>query len=85
MSPLGVNLLEWVNVKFEVRDTIVQVYVNQKKAFDLKTAMKPVRLVGLIHRFQGPGSVNFNRISRRNGVVVYEDGFDWSIHVIRYG
>lgn len=76
LSALGVNFSDWVNVRFEVRDTLVQVYINRKKAFDLKAAMKPVRLVGLIYRFQGTGSVNFIKISRHQGEIVYEENFD---------
>jgi len=76
LSALGVDFTQWVEVKFEVRDTLVQLYINQKKAFDLKTTMNPVRLVGLIYRFQGTGSVNFIKISRHSGEVVYEETFD---------
>jgi len=76
LSPLGVDFTKWVKVKFTVRDSVVQVFINDKKAFDLKTQMKPVRLTGMIYRFQGAGSVNLIRISKHNGDVTYEEDFD---------
>ena len=76
LSPLGVDFSKWVKVKFTVRDSLVQVFINDKKAFDLKAQMTPVRLSGMIYRFQGTGSVNSIRISRHNGDVTYEEDFD---------
>jgi hypothetical protein len=76
LSPLGVDFTKWVKVKFTVRDSVVQVFINDKKAFDLKTQMKPVRLTGMIYRFQGTGSVNSIKISKHNGYVTYEEDFD---------
>ncbi|MBA4058586.1 MAG: hypothetical protein C0490_27975, partial [Marivirga sp.] len=76
LSPLGVNFSDWVNVRFQVRDTLVQIYINQNKAFDLKATLKPVRLVGLVYRFKGTGSVNLIKISRHSGEVLYEENFD---------
>lgn len=76
LSPLGVNFSDWVNVKFHVQDTLVLVYINQKKAFELKASLKPVKLVGLVYRFKGTGSVNFVKISRHNGDFIYHEDFD---------
>lgn len=76
LSPLGVNFSDWVNVTFRIQDKLVGIYINEKKAFDLKAAQKPVRLVGLIYRFKGTGSVNFIKISKCSGETIYEENFD---------
>jgi hypothetical protein len=76
LSPLGVDFAKWVNVKITIQDSLVNVYINGKDAFDLKARIKPVRFAGMIYRFQGNGSVNFIRISKRNGDVTYDDSFD---------
>jgi hypothetical protein len=76
LSVLGVDFSKWVKIRFTVQDTLAQLYINDKKAFDLNAPIKPVRRVGMIFKFQGTGSVNFVRVSRKNGDVVYEDNFD---------
>jgi len=76
LSVLGVDFSKWVNVRFTVQDSIAQLFVNDKKAFDMKITIKPVRWVGMIFKFQGTGSVNFVRVSQKKGEVVYEDNFD---------
>lgn len=75
LTPLGVSLQDWVNVRFEVTDSIAQVFINKQRAFDLITRMRPVPWVGMIFKFRGSGSVDFVRVSRKNGDVVYEESF----------
>jgi hypothetical protein len=76
LSRLGVDFTKWVNVKVSVQDSLVHLLINGKNAFDLKVTLHPIRFAGVIFRFQGTGSVNFIRISRQNGEVMYEDNFD---------
>jgi hypothetical protein len=76
LSRLGVDFTKWVNVKVSVQDSLVHLLINGKNAFDLKVTLHPIRFAGAIFRFQGTGSVNFIRISRQNGEVMYEDNFD---------
>jgi hypothetical protein len=76
LSPLGVDFSKWVNVKVSVQDSLVHLFINGKKAFDLKVDLRPLRFAGMIYRFQGSGSVNFIRISKHNGDVTYDENFD---------
>ncbi|MEJ1239992.1 hypothetical protein WBG78_17765 [Chryseolinea sp. T2] len=76
LSPLGVELQDWVNVRFEVADSVAQVLINSKKAFDLITRMEPLPWVGMIFKFRGAGSIDYVRVSRKNGDVVYEESFE---------
>ncbi|MGC3946895.1 MAG: hypothetical protein QM762_20655 [Chryseolinea sp.] len=75
LSPLGADLQSWVDVRFEVVDSVAQVFINRKKAFELITRMEPLSWVGTIFKFRGAGSVDFVRVSRKNGDVVYEESF----------
>lgn len=75
LSPLGVALENWVDVKFEVQDTLAKVYVNHRKVFDISARLEPVPWVGMIFKFKGAGSVDFIRVSRKNGDTVYEESF----------
>ena len=80
LSRLGVDFSKWVKVKFTVQDTLAQIIINDKNAFDLTATMKPVRWIGMIFRFKGTGSVNYVRVSRKNGDVLYEENFNLSSH-----
>ncbi|HTF22256.1 MAG TPA: hypothetical protein VK658_29450 [Chryseolinea sp.] len=75
LSPLGAALEDWVDVKFDVQDTLAQLYINHQKAFELTVRLEPVPWVGMIFKFKGTGSVDFIRVSRKNGEVVYEESF----------
>jgi hypothetical protein len=75
LSPLGVAMDKWVNVRFQVLDTAAQVFINDHKAFDLTTRLGPLTWVGMIFKFKGAGSVDFIRVSRKNGEIVYEESF----------
>ena len=75
LSPLGVNLREWVNVRFQVTDSLAEVFINHQKAFELNVHMEPVPWVGMVFKFRGAGSVDYVRVSRKNGDVVYEESF----------
>ena len=68
-------LESWVDVKFQVQDTLAEVFINQRKAFDLTVHMEPLTWVGMIFKFKGSGSVDLVRVSRKNGDVVYEESF----------
>ena len=76
LSPLGVDFNKWVNIKVDVQDSVVHLLINEKKAFDLKVNLRPVKFAGMVFRFQGTGSVNFIKISKHNGDVTFEETFD---------
>jgi hypothetical protein len=75
LSPLGAALEDWVDVKFQVQDTLAEVFINHRKAFDLTSHLEPVSWVGMIFKFKGAGSVDYIRVSRKNGDVIYEESF----------
>lgn len=75
MSAFGVDFTDWVKVRAEVRDSIGQVFINGRKADEFKIRMKPAKFSGMIFRFQGAGSVDFIRIQKHNGKLMYEETF----------
>lgn len=74
-SALGVALDKWVPVRFQMQDTVAWLDIDGRRAFDLRARMKPSPWVGMIFKFRGSGSVEFVRVSRKNGDVVYEESF----------
>lgn len=75
-SPLGCDFLDWINVRYEVRDRKGQIFINHKKVYDTSLDVNPIKIVGLLYRFQGTGSVNFVKLSRVDGKVIYQDDFN---------
>lgn len=74
-SPLGCDFSDWVKVRYEVRDGNGQIFINDKEMYDMNLAITPVKIVGVLYRFQGTGSVNYVRLSNVYDEVVYEENF----------
>lgn len=76
LSGFGCNMNEWVRLRCEVRNKQVQIWVNDKKAYEYTFKEVPNKIVGVSYRFQGPGSVNGIKLTRTNGSAVLEDTFE---------
>lgn len=76
LSGFGCNMNEWVRLRCEVRNKQVQIWVNDKKAYEYTFQNAPNKIVGVSYRFQGPGSVNAVKLSRLNGSAVLENTFE---------
>ena len=74
-SPLGCDFSDWVNVRVEVKNKVGQLFINHNKAFDLNLDIPPVKIVGLLYRFQGTGSINSVKLATIHDHVVYEENF----------
>lgn len=74
-SLLGCDFSDWVNVRMVVKDKKGELFINHKKVYDLNFEIPSVKIVGLLYRFQGTGSVNFAKFTSINGEVIYEDNF----------
>ena len=74
-TALGCDFSDWVNVRLDVNDGLGKLFINGKKEFDLNFKIKPVKIVGLLYRFQGTGSINFVKLFTRGGEAVYEENF----------
>lgn len=75
LSALGVDLSKWVKVVCVIQDNLITVNINDNPAFTIPQVMPATKIVGLVYRFQGTGSVNSLKLSRVNGDTVYEENF----------
>lgn len=74
-SLLGCDFSDWVQVRLEVKEKKGVLFINGKKTYDLNLDFPSVKIVGLLYRFQGTGSVDFARLSSVDGEVIFEDNF----------
>jgi hypothetical protein len=74
LSTLGCDLSQWVKVRCTVKDQTGRIFINGKLAFENKYSGAD-KIVGLIFRFQGTGSINEVSLTNANGVKVLDDKF----------
>jgi hypothetical protein len=75
LSAFGGDLSRWTKVRCEAKDKKVQLWVNGKKAFETAFPNPPARIIGIRYGFKGTGSVNYTRLSRVDGRIVFEEAF----------
>ena len=75
LSAFGSDMSQWTRFRCEVRNKRVQLFVNDKKAFETTFANPPARIVGIHYGFRGTGSVNYARLAKATGEVVFEESF----------
>jgi hypothetical protein len=76
LSAFGCDLSQWVDVRCEVRNKRVRLWINGKQAYEAEFPNEASPLVGVSYDIEGTGSVDWVRFARLNGQVVYEDTFD---------
>jgi hypothetical protein len=74
-SGLGCDLSDWVRIRCEVSDGKGILFINEKKVYDLNLTIEPKRIIGLLFRFHGTGSVDYVKLSDVRGNLVFEDTF----------
>ncbi|GAB3957524.1 hypothetical protein GCM10028805_50380 [Spirosoma harenae] len=81
LSAFGADLSQWVDVRCEVRNGLVKLFVNNKKAYEFQTTAAPKDIVGISYDFEGTGSVDAVRFIKPDGKVIFDDIFDSPILV----
>ena len=76
LSAFGADLSTWVDVRCEVRNKHVQLFVDGKKAYEAIAPNAFTDIVGVSYEFEGTGSVDFVRFNRLDGTTAFEDNFD---------
>jgi len=76
LSALGVDFSKWVNVRIEIVNRKGKVFINGKDSFVVESMPAPAKLVGILFRFQGTGSVNDVSISRAENQTIFKETFD---------
>lgn len=74
LSAFGCDLSQWVNVRCEVKDGKGRILINDQVAHEV-TVNNSKKIVGLIYRFQGTGSINEVMLASQNGTAKFEDSF----------
>jgi hypothetical protein len=74
LSSFGANVSDWVNVRCEVKNKIGKIFINDTIAFQ-NTYNSSEKIVGMIFRFEGSGSVEDVSLTNAKGVSVLNDTF----------
>ncbi|HEY0651682.1 MAG TPA: hypothetical protein VGD65_01095 [Chryseosolibacter sp.] len=74
LSAFGADLSQWVNVKIEVKNQKGQIYINENLAYESPWNSSE-KIVGMIFRFQGAGSIDHVRLASTDNEYVFEDAF----------
>jgi hypothetical protein len=75
LSSLGVDFSNWVNLRLEVKNKGVQVFINDKLAVQSDFFLDAGKVIGIAYRFQGTGAIDYVHLSDEKGNRVYEEGF----------
>ena len=75
LSGFGVDFNDYTKVRLEILQGNAKFYVNGKLAYQLTNITLASKIVGIGYRFQGTGFVDYVKITRGNGDVVFEDDF----------
>lgn len=74
LSAFGCDLSQWVKVRCEVKDGKGNIFINDHVAQEIEIKDSK-RIVGLMYRFQGTGSINEVTLSSQDGTAKFEDSF----------
>ncbi len=74
LTALGCDFADWITVTCRVKNGHGEVFADEQLAFefDIPHAEK---LVGLVYRFQGTGSINSVQLSNETNEIVLEENF----------
>lgn len=75
LSPLGVDFSNWVKLRLEAKNKVVQVFINDKLALQTSFSMDAGKIIGIVYRFQGTGAVDYLHLFDEQGKIVYKEEF----------
>jgi hypothetical protein len=75
LSGFGVDFDRFVKLRLEVMNGKARFFVDDKMIYQLDGIMSGTKIKGIVFRFQGTGSVDWVKLSKADGKLVYEDGF----------
>ena len=74
LSSLGVNFNDYVKLRIESDSGKARILVNDKLAYTVPRHILHSKIIGILYRFQGTGTVDY--VSLGNGKEKFEDGFN---------
>lgn len=75
LSAFGCDFKDWVKLTFEVKNKHSSIYINDILIYEAPVDATPTKITGIVFNFRGSGSVDFVKLSKTNGEVVFEDDF----------
>ena len=75
LSGFGVDFNHFVKVRLEVMNGKAGFFVDDKMVYHLDGIVSGSKIKGIIYRFQGTGSVDWVKLSKGDGKIMYEDEF----------
>ena len=75
MSAFGTDLTKWRNIKYEVIDKNVKIYIDSREVFKFSYTRDIGRVVGIAYHFYGCGSVRKSNLYDKTGKLVFEEKF----------
>ncbi|SEM61208.1 hypothetical protein SAMN05192574_101170 [Mucilaginibacter gossypiicola] len=73
LSAFGVDFEKYVPLKIESHQGKAQIYIDNKLVYTIDKGIGRAKIIGIVFRFQGTGSVDYVRL--KNGKVNYDDEF----------
>ena len=73
-SKLGVDFSKWVNVRFEMVNNEGKLFIDDQFSYDVPYPFGTRNVIGIRYRFQGAGSVNWVKIGKNDGSIIFSDG-----------
>jgi hypothetical protein len=73
LSSLGVSFNDYVKLRIEADSGKAKILINDKLAYTVPRHILHSKIIGILYRFQGTGSVDYIQLG--NGKEEYKDGF----------
>lgn len=73
LSGFGVDFEQFASIRCEANKDMVKFFVNNALVCQLKNPQKNLKILGIVYRFQGGGAVDYVRLSKGNGKMVYRE------------
>lgn len=73
LSAFGVDFEKYVPLKIESHNGKALIFIDNKPVYTVNKGISRAKIIGIVFRFQGTGSVDYVRL--KNGKVNYDDEF----------
>ncbi|WP_413667904.1 hypothetical protein ACEN9X_26010 [Mucilaginibacter sp. Mucisp86] len=73
LSAFGVDFEKYVPLKIESHHGKAQIFIDNKLVYNVYKGIGRAKIIGIVFRFQGTGSVDYVRLT--NGKINYDDEF----------
>jgi hypothetical protein len=75
LSGFGIDFNEFVKLRLEVVNGNARFYINGRLVYHLEGNGFSSKIVGVVYRFKGTGSVDYVKLMKTDGSIVYDDEF----------